>query len=158
MHKTIEGVKKNINLDIESKVLLEGIYDRFFEDEFKAYDERVNVMYGLEIVHKADLEGQRDMNVLREFKDFRLRVSGGRKSSMGAIGMSSVHGFIDEIILMNNMLTDRAGSYRNEFDDLVYDDIIKELKKENFSDEIIECAKQYFCEMTGYEDEYNTNE
>jgi hypothetical protein len=39
MHKTIEGVKKNINLDIESKVLLEGIYDRFFEDEFKAYDE-----------------------------------------------------------------------------------------------------------------------
>jgi hypothetical protein len=157
MHKTIEGVKKNINLDIESKVLLEGIYDRFFEGEFKAYDECASIKDG-KIVFTADLEGQRDMNILREFKDFRLRVSGGRKSSLGAIGMSSVHGFIDEIILMNNMLTDRAGSYRDEFDDLVYDDIIKELKKENFSDKIIECAKQYFCEMTGYEDERSTNE
>ena len=42
-------------------------------------------------------EEKQNIEALKAFVDFRLRISGGDKSGMGSIGMGTLDGFINEI-------------------------------------------------------------
>ena len=104
----------------------------------------------------VDLESLRGedkfIDMMFVFVEFRLKVSGGDKSSMGSIGMNYVSSFLDEIFLYDNMMDDWNGNYRGDscwecFDSLeelvnksnlegnIKSEILEGYRKENGMDE-----------------------
>jgi hypothetical protein len=54
------------------------------------------------------------VDVLYKFVEFRLWVSGGDKWGAGSIGCESVEGFLNEIFLFEDMMSDWSGVYRGD--------------------------------------------
>jgi hypothetical protein len=83
---------------------------------------------------------------LDKWKEFRLSVSGGSKSSMGDIGMESIIGFINELELFDNMMYDWGGMYRGDFswecreglfeilDEVIEDEVFRNEIKNEYND------------------------
>jgi hypothetical protein len=85
-------------LDVSKKLLLEKIYGIYVDDEIVGLKKMGEELYGLD-----------------KWKEFRLSVSGGSKSSMGNIGMGCISGFIKELELFDDIMSDWGGCYRGEF-------------------------------------------
>jgi hypothetical protein len=82
-----------------------------------------------------------------------LNVSGGSVSSMGDIGCGTVEGFVNEIILYNNLMDDGAGQYRGDFR---YENLeaLEELLDENeLEDEVKSKVVKLFNEYYGMDEE-----
>ena len=89
----------------------------------------------------------------KSFVKFRLNVSGGSESSMGDIGCGTVEGFVNEIILYNNLMDDGAGQYRGDFR---YENLeaLEELLDENeLEDEVKSKVVKLFNEYYGMDEE-----
>jgi len=69
------------------------------------------------------------------FIKFRLKVSGGRETSM-SVGMSSIGGFIDELILFDDLMTDWVGQYRGDFKGECLDSLIEVMEEMDVNEEL----------------------
>jgi hypothetical protein len=87
-----------VMLDVSSKLVLEKVYGMYVDGEIEGLVNSGENVFGLD-----------------KWKEFRLCVSGGDKTSMGSIGMGSIIGFINELELFDNMMCDWGGCYRGEF-------------------------------------------
>jgi hypothetical protein len=118
----------------EIKVELERIYKNYCNSNLeglKGEDEFVKVLVG--------------------FVKFRLKVSGGCKSSC-MVSMNSVSNFLDEIFLYDNMMDDWGGGYRGDF---CYENF-EELERLVNSSNLEENIKNEILE--GYRKEYGMDE
>jgi hypothetical protein len=87
------------NLNIEGKLLLEKVYKLYCDNDIDSFD-----------LDDEDFDGV----LWRKFRDFRLKVSGGREYSMGDVGMGCISGFVDNIVMWDNMMSDCNGCYRGD--------------------------------------------
>lgn len=84
-----------VMLEMGKKLLLESVYEMYVDNE-------------IDCLKNEELFG------LDKWKEFRLSVSGGDRSSMGSIGMGSIKGFLYEIELFDDMMMDWGGMYRGD--------------------------------------------
>ena len=106
----------------------------------------------------SNLEGLKGedkfIDMLLVFVDFRLNVSGGSENSMGDIGCGSIEGFLNEIFLFDNMMSDWSGAYRGDYSDECLEGLIELLNKSNLSEDIkIKIIEGYKLE-NNLEEEY----
>ncbi len=123
-------------MEMEKKLLLEKVYGDYVNNDLNGDWIKEEV-------------GGYDMEVLiREFKNFRLYVSGGEKRSMGSIGMGSIGGFIREIEWYDNMMSDWNGVYRGDFRwemrDWLFEILDRVIEDEMFRNEVKEEYNGYF--------------
>jgi hypothetical protein len=119
----------------ETKLKLEAIYNEYCMNDLNSL--------GNEDVEFTDM--------MKQFVKFRLKVSGGAETTMGAgVGCESISSFLDEICLYDNMMCDWGGAYRGSF---CWENLegLSELLNESdldkvIKDEIIEMYK-FRCNM-----------
>lgn len=90
---------------------------------------------------KSNLEGfttgeDKFIDMLSVFVDFRLNVSGGSETSMGNIGCGSIEGFLNEIFLFDNMMSDWCGSYRGDYSYECLEGLIGLLNESSLNEDI----------------------
>jgi hypothetical protein len=129
-------------MNVELKLKLEKVYKEY-------------CLSDLEAISESNLSDQeREENeMFKSFVKFRLSVSGGSESSMGDIGCGTVEGFVNEIILYNNLMDDGAGQYRGDFR---YENLeaLEELLDENeLEDEVKSKVVKLFNEYYGMDEE-----
>ena len=128
-------------MNVELKLKLENVYKEYCLSDLEAISES-----NLSETEKEENE------MFKSFVKFRLNVSGGSVSSMGDIGCGTVEGFVNEIILYNNLMDDGAGQYRGDFS---YENLeaLEELLDEN---EIEDKVKSKIVKL--FEKNYGMNE
>ncbi len=117
---------KNLEmLEIEKKLKLEEIYKEYVNNSIEGFE---------------DDEDGFDMVFWGKFRDFRLSVSGGSESSFGEIGMSCISGFVEEIVMFDDMMSDFSGCYRGDLGwecrEWLFEILNKEIKDKEFKKEI----------------------
>jgi hypothetical protein len=93
-------------LNTEIKLKLEALYHTYCMSDLIPLTD-----YYLSEIDKEDKE---DLEMMKQFVKFRLRVSGGNKYECSH-SMSSVDNFLDEICLYDDMMSDWSGDYRGTF-------------------------------------------
>jgi hypothetical protein len=128
-------------MNVELKLKLENVYKEYCLSDLNAIAES-----NLSENEKADNE------MFKSFVRFRLSVSGGSESSMGSVGCGTVEGFVNEIILYNNLMDDGSGCYRGDYS---YEQLeaLEEVLNKN---EIEEQVKSKVVKL--FEDNYGWNE
>jgi hypothetical protein len=129
-------------MNVELKLKLEKVYKEYCLSDLEAIAES-----NLSETEKEENE------MFKSFVKFRLSVSGGSVSSMGDIGCGTVEGFVNEIILYNNLMDDGAGQYRGDFR---YENLeaLEELLDENeLEDEVKSKVVKLFNEYYGMDEE-----
>jgi hypothetical protein len=129
-------------MNVELKLKLEKVYKEYCLSDLEAIAES-----NLSETEKEENE------MFKSFVKFRLSVSGGSESSMGDIGCGTVEGFVNEIILYNNLMDDGAGQYRGDFR---YENLeaLEELLDENeLEDEVKSKVVKLFNEYYGMDEE-----
>ena len=129
-------------MNVELKLKLEKVYKEYCLSDLEAISES-----NLSETEKEENE------MFKSFVKFRLNVSGGSVSSMGDIGCGTVEGFVNEIILYNNLMDDGAGQYRGDFR---YENLeaLEELLDENkLEDEVKSKVVKLFNEYYGMDEE-----
>jgi hypothetical protein len=129
-------------MNVELKLKLEKVYKEYCLSDLEAISES-----NLSETEKEENE------MFKSFVKFRLSVSGGSESSMGDIGCGTVEGFVNEIILYNNLMDDGAGQYRGDFR---YENLeaLEELLDENeLEDEVKSKVVKLFNEYYGMDEE-----
>ena len=129
-------------MNVELKLKLEKVYKEYCLSDLEAISES-----NLSETEKEENE------MFKSFVKFRLNVSGGSESSMGDIGCGTVEGFVNEIILYNNLMDDGAGQYRGDFR---YENLeaLEELLDENeLEDEVKSKVVKLFNEYYGMDEE-----
>jgi hypothetical protein len=129
-------------MNVELKLKLEKVYKEYCLSDLEAIAES-----NLSETEKEENE------MFKSFVKFRLSVSGGSVSSMGSIGCGTVEGFVNEIILYNNLMDDGAGQYRGDFR---YENLeaLEELLDENeLEDEVKSKVVKLFNEYYGMDEE-----
>ena len=129
--------KKNvIMVGLENKLLLEEVYRRYVNieiDSLKSMNE--------------------DVSLFEKFRDFRLDISGGSKSSMGCIGMESIEGFIEECGCFDNMMSDSGGCYRGEFSwenkEGLFEILDEVISNKEFNSEVKKKYNEWYLEEYG---------
>ena len=117
------------------KLELERIYETYCSSNFEG------------------LEGEDEfVEVLLGFIKFRLNVSGGKEFTFGSIGCESVKGFLNEIFLFDNMMSDWSGCYRGDCSYECLESLIELLNESNLSEDI----KNEI--IKGYKEEYELEE
>jgi hypothetical protein len=127
-------------MEMEKKLLLEKVYSDYVDIELNGNWndlEKDEVEEG-----KYEIKG-----LIKEWKKFRLGVSGGEKSNMGGgVGMSSIEGFIKEIEWFDNMMYDYNGDYRGIckwecreglfeiLDEVIEDEVFRNKVKKEFNE------------------------
>ena len=84
-------------INVNEKLLLENVYGLYVDSEIEGMISSGDDVYGLD-----------------RWKEFRLSVSGGESNSMGKIGMGSIEGFLDEVKMIDDLVSDWLGNYRGE--------------------------------------------
>ena len=74
--------------------------------------EKVYKEYCLGDIEWIEKEDKKDYEMFKSFIDFRLGVSGGSESTMGSVGCGSISGFLNEINLFDDLISDYVGDYR----------------------------------------------
>ena len=128
-------------MNVELKLKLEKVYKEYCLSDLEAISES-----NLSETEKEENE------MFKSFVKFRLNVSGGSVSSMGDIGCGTVEGFVNEIILYNNLMDDGSGCYRGDYS---YEQLeaLEEVLNKN---EIEEQVKSKVVKL--FEDNYGWNE
>jgi len=129
-------------MNVELKLKLEKVYKEYCLSDLEAISES-----NLSETEKEENE------MFKSFVKFRLNVSGGSESSMGDIGCGTVEGFVNEIILYNDLMDDGAGQYRGDFR---YENLeaLEELLDENeLEDEVKSKVVKLFNEYYGMDEE-----
>ena len=134
-------VKFEKRVSFEEKLILENLFEEFVNSEINSLKESGEKVYGL-----------------NKWSEFRLVVSGGRYGSdMGCIGMNYIEGFLYELDMFMELMCDLGGCYRGEFlyenRDYLFDLLDKEVKDENFRNEIKVKFDEYFEFEEDEEDE-----
>jgi hypothetical protein len=126
-------------LNIEGKLLLEKIYRLYCSSEIDSMEE-------LEV---EDF----DVVLWRKFRDFRLKVSGGNESSMGNIGMGYISGFVDNIVMWDNMMSDWSGCYRGDLSyecrEWLFKLLDEEIEDKEFNNEVKKKYNEWYVEEYG---------
>jgi hypothetical protein len=105
------------------------------------------------------IEGEEDIEMLKQFVKFRLKVSGGSESCMGSVGCGSISGFLNEISLFDDMMCDWGGAYRGSFSSECLDSLIELLEEANFEQDIFpdldikELIIEGYKEMNGLDED-----
>jgi hypothetical protein len=90
-------------------------------------------------------EDEKFIDMMFEFVEFRLSVSGGNESSC-MMSMDNVNNFLNEILLYENMISDWSGCYRGEFCgeyfELLEEKVDESDLEENIKNEILEGYKK----------------
>jgi hypothetical protein len=82
-------------------------------------------------------EDEKDIEMLKQFVKFRLKVSGGSECSAGGgVGCDSVNGFLNEISLFDDMMSDWGGAYRGSFCWECLDSLIELLEEANLEQDV----------------------
>jgi hypothetical protein len=82
-------------------------------------------------------EDEKDIEMLKQFVKFRLKVSGGSECSAGGgVGCDSVNGFLNEISLFDDMMSDWGGAYRGDFSSECLDSLIELLEEANLEQDV----------------------
>jgi len=112
-----------------------------------------------------DLEGNEggqdgeDIEMLKQFVKFRLKVSGGSKCSAGGgVGCDSVNGFLNEISLFENMMCDWGGAYRGSFSGECLDSLIELLEEVTFEQDVDSSLNIKELIIEGYKEINGLNE
>ena len=74
--------------------------------------EKVYKEYCLGDIEWIKEEDKKNYKMFKSFIDFRLDVSGGNESTMGSVGCGSISGFLNEINLFDDLMSDYVGDYR----------------------------------------------
>jgi len=74
--------------------------------------EKVYKEYCLSDIKWIEEDDKKNYKMFKSFIDFRLNVSGGNKSTMGSVGCGSISGFLNEINLFDDLMSDYVGDYR----------------------------------------------
>lgn len=91
------------------KLELEKVYEEYTKPEIESAK-------GMQNQYNGDpSEFERIGDLMELFAQFRLHVSGGAQFSMGSVGMETPEGFVAEIDLFDDMMSDWAGCYRGDF-------------------------------------------
>ena len=105
----------------------------------------------------GDLEDQggkdKFIDMMKVFVEFRLKVSGGCKSSMGSIGMNYVSSFLNEIFLYDNMMDDWAGCYRGDYCWENFEKLKEEVDKSNLEEDIKKEILEGYRKENGMDEE-----
>ena len=127
------------------KLTLEDIYYKFCMDDLEG--------------NEGGQDGE-DIEMLKQFIKFRLKVSGGSECSAGGgVGCDSVNGFLNEIALFNDMMCDWGGAYRGDFDYECLDSLTELLEEANFEQDIFpdldikELIIEGYKEMNGLDED-----
>lgn len=119
-------------LTIEQKLMLERVYEWYGNESLTGGND-----------HHTD--------TLRNFIKFRLNVSGGEKNDMGHIGMNYVESLINEICLLNDLISDYVGEYRGEsidnYKDLFYESCNKFITDDKLN---IDCKIAFYERHINY--------
>ena len=129
-------------MNVELKLKLEKVYKEYCMKELDTLSES-----NLSETEKEDNE------MFKSFVKFRLSVSGGSVSSMGDIGCGTVEGFVNEIILYNNLMDDGAGQYRGDFSYENLEALEELLDKNEVEDEVKLKVVKLFNEYYGMDEE-----
>jgi len=101
------------------KLTLEDIYYKYCMNELES------------------VEGEEDVEMLKQFVKFRLKVSGGSECSAGGgVGCDNVNGFLNEISLFDDMMCDWGGAYRGDFSSECLDSLIELLEEVTFEQDV----------------------
>jgi hypothetical protein len=123
-------------LNIEGKLLLEKIYKLYCDNDID----------GFEYLEEEDF----DVVLWKKFRDFRLKVSGGRESSMGDVGMGYISGFVDNIVMWDNMMSDWSGCYRGDLSYECRESLFKlldeEIEDKEFNNEVKKKYNEWYVE------------
>jgi len=95
-----------------------------------------NIYYKYCMSELESIEGEEDIEMLKQFAKFRLSVSGGSETSMGSVGCGSIGGFLNEIALFDDMMCDWGGAYRGSFCWECLDSLIELLEEANFEQDV----------------------
>jgi hypothetical protein len=127
------------NLNVEKKLLLEKIYKLYCDNDINSFEEFDDEEF--------------DVVLWRKFRDFRLSVSGGKEYSMGDIGMGCISGFIDNIVMWDNMMSDENGCYRGDLSYECRKSLFKlldeEIKDKEFNNEVKKKYNEWYVEEYG---------
>ena len=114
------------NLNNEKKLLLEKIYKLYCDSDIEGFEEFEDDEF--------------DIVLWKKFRDFRLSVSGGSGYSMGDVGMGCISGFVDNIVMWDNMMSDENGCYRGDLSEECRESLFGlldlEIKDEEFKNEV----------------------
>jgi hypothetical protein len=92
-------------LNTETKLKLEALYHTYcMSDLISLTDYSPGI----------DEEDREELEMMKQFVKFRLRVSGGDKY-ICSTSMNSVDNFLNEICLYDDMMCDWSGDYRGNF-------------------------------------------
>lgn len=89
------------------------------------------------------------VDVLYKFVEFRLWVSGGERSSNGNIGCENIEGFLNEIFLFEDMMSDWSGVYRGDLCYEAYEALDEVISKSDLEENIKEDI------LKGFRDKYD---
>jgi hypothetical protein len=104
-------------------------------------------------------EDEKDIEMLKQFVKFRLKVSGGSECSAGGgVGCDSVNGFLNEISLFDDMMSDWGGAYRGSFCWECLDSLIELLEKANFEQDVFPDLNIKELIIEGYKEINGMNE
>jgi len=118
-----------------------------------------DIYYKYCIGELESVEGEEDVEMLKQFVKFRLKVSGGSKCSAGGgIGCDSVNGFLNEISLFDDMMSDWGGAYRGSFSDECLDTLIELLEEVNFEQDVFPDLDIKELIIEGYKEMNGMNE
>jgi hypothetical protein len=104
------------------------------------------------------VEGEEDVEMLKQFVKFRLKVSGGSESSMGSVGCGSIDGFLNEISLFDDMMCDWGGAYRGSFSGECLDSLIELLEEVTFEQDVDPSLNIKELIIEGYKEMNGMNE
>lgn len=107
----------------------------------------------LNSIEEGDKEHGSFYDWMRQYVDFRLYVSGGDKSSMGSIGCNDVKGFLNEIVMFDNMMSDWNGCYRGEFAYECFESLAELVRNSSLDDNIKDEIYKGYAELYGMDKE-----
>ena len=118
-------------MEMEKKLLLEKVFSDYVDVELKG--------------DWNDLELKK---LIKIWKKYRLGVSGGKKHSMGSVGMETILGFVKEIEWFDNIIYDYNGDYRGncswECRDGLFEILDKVIEDVEFRDNVKKEFNEYF--------------
>jgi hypothetical protein len=118
-------------LEMSKKLVLENVFVKLVDCEIEGVGEATDEL----------LKGW-----MKDWKEMRLKVSGGDRTTMGSIGMGSIEGFINEIILFEDLVCDYIGEYRGIYREEMMDGILNILSElsddEEFNNEVERIYKE----------------
>ena len=118
-------------MEMEKKLLLEKVFSDYVDVELK-----------------GDWNGLELKKLIKIWKKYRLGVSGGKKHSMGSVGMETILGFVKEIEWFDNIIYDYNGDYRGncswECRDGLFEILDKVIEDVEFRDNVKKEFNEYF--------------